>query len=195
MATVLKFRDLDVRPPKGGWGPVIQAITKQSPTIYTEADAIEFIAKWRRNNGTFVSELDIEREIWAWLCEAEPARCGQAGVPVSRRNAPKIEPRERTPQVQGPPIWTFLNTLAAAWTPTLHDYLLTTCDAIGAILDCPTCREHWRELLRELPPRDLNTRYAVCRWVNDIHNRVNQIAGHPFYPYERMVTEFGAPIS
>jgi hypothetical protein len=173
---------------------VVEAITHRSETVHSESDAITAIAKWRRNNGTFVSTIDVEREIWDRLCKSEPKRCGLVVLRHEKTPA-DIIPRERTPEVQGPPIWTFLNTLAAAWTPGLHDYFLLTIDSIGAILDCQHCREHWREVVRDNPTTEIKTRYAACKWVNDCHNAVSRLAGKSFFPYSEMVRLYGAPLN
>ena len=107
--------------------------------------------------------------------------------------AAKPVPGEKTPERQGPPLWLFLNTLAAQWTPELHNYFFATCDTLELILECQKCRFEWRRRLLQFPPHDLNSRFAVCRWVNKVHNEINVHLGKPSFPYARMVTEFGAP--
>ena len=188
-----KFFDAHIRPPKGGWN---YPLNGELITAYGEGELIEHIAKWQRNNGQFVSEDAIRELIWDYFCRREPDRCGMHGVaPMSEETTPvgELIPAEKTPERQGPPIWTFLNTLAAQWNPGLHHYFMATMDAIIVILECPICRDEWRKLLFQYPPDKLGTRLAVCQWVNARHNDVNARKGKQLYPYSKMVTEYGAP--
>lgn len=188
-----KFFDAHIRPPRGGWYYVVGGRDFQG---YNESDLVAAIKKWRVNNGTYAGDDAIVAEIWDYFGRREPERLGVSAIPIL--NAPEplpssLVPAEKTPERQGPPIWLFLNTLAAQWNPALHDYFLATCDAILSILDCPDCRGEWSKLLVKFPPAQLNTRYAVCQWVNLVHNEVNDRKGRRAYPYASMVTEFGAP--
>lgn len=190
--SIVKFHDAHIRPPKGGWNYPIggRLVTKHS-----ESEILTELVKWQKNNAQFVSEETAKAEMWAYWCQREPHRCG-GPVPRFRAKAPPpVQPRDRTPEVQGPPIWTFLNTLAAAWTMQLHDYFLHTIDTISVILECPVCRHHWQEIVRENPPQQLKSRFEVCQWVNKMHNLVNGRIGKPIYTYLQMVQEFGAPLS
>lgn len=191
-----RFFDASVRPPRGGWLFVVGGVQFEA---YSEGDLVGEVAKWRRNNGTYVSDTSIEHEIWDYLCRREPDRCGEtiyppAPAPEGTPAGALIVPREVTPAVQGPGIWLFLNTLAVQWAPGLHDYFLATCDAIIAMLECPECREEWRRLLADDPPLALGSKLQVCQWVNRNHNKVNAKLGKQEFPYWKMVTEFGAPI-
>lgn len=188
------FFDAHIRPPRGGWNYTYQGELIQG---YSESDIVEKITRIQRNNATFTTSQAIRDEIWKYFCSREPTRCGMATPPAPLPDAPagvSLVSREITPVVQGPPIWTFLNTLACVWRPGLHDYFLATCDAVSAILECPDCRNEWRRQLNEHPPVSLDTRLKVCQWVNSRHNAVNARAGKLHYPYWRMVTEFGAPL-
>lgn len=193
---ITKFFDREVKPPIGGW---MLSIGSESFHGYNEGEIIEKIEKWRRNNGTFTSLGDIEAEAWRIWCAREPARCGQTDInaPGSMMPGPAgpIVPAEKTPELQGPPIWKFLNTLAAQWIPGLHSYFLSTVDAISVILECPKCRAEWRHVVSENPPASLGSRLSVCQWVNKVHNLVNARVGKQLYPYANMVVQYGAPIS
>jgi hypothetical protein len=191
-----KFFDRATRPPRGGWHFPIggnNLIEK-----YSEQDVFESVKKWRKNNGTFVSDLDIERELWAYWCSRQPERCSTApATSGSRQLVPggALVPVEVTKEMQGPPMWEFLNVVAVQWTPALQDYFLHTCDAFVSLLVCPICRDEWREVLRKDPPAKITTRFEACQWTNRVHNEVNTRTGKQPFPYSRMVTEFGAPIS
>lgn len=186
--SIVKFPDYSVRPPRGGWSLPIggQIVTK-----YSEGDILAELISWQRNNGTFTTRADAEAKLWSYYCSREPSRCGGKGEPLVTEAF--VSPKERTPSVQGPPIWTFLNTLAAAWTPDLHDYFLQTCNAVLSILECPNCRIEWQAMLAKHPPASLMSRLDACKWVNMIHNEVNRRADKPTYHYSRMVAEYGAP--
>lgn len=192
--SIAKFFDRQIKPPRGGWHfPLPGGNTLER---HSEADVLSELKRWRKNNGTFVSDVDLERELWTYYCNREPARCRQTTFDAQPKiTALGVGPVEVTKEMQGPPIWTYLNTLAVQWTPGLHDYFLATVDAIPAILVCPICTEEWRRLLRNRPPQGLGTRLAVCQWINAVHNEVNMRVNKPAYPYSRMVTEYGAPIA
>lgn len=191
---ITTFFDSHVRPPRGGWSFPIGG---EMVTAYSEGDILEQLAKWHRNNGTFSTMEALRSQLWGYYCEMEPLRCGAGSVvvsgPVNVAPAPVLI-AEKTPRLQGPPIWTFLNTVAAQWTPGLHNYFLATCDAITVILDCPDCRQEWRRLLASDTPIILSSRLEVCQWVCRMHNAVNSKTGKQLYPYSRMVAEFGAPL-
>lgn len=183
--SIAKFHDAHIRPPRGGW-------TFAGITRYSETELVEAIAKLRSNNGGDADPDRIAAEIWAEFCGREPERCGI--LPGAVRAA-AIVPREVTKELQGPPIWTFLNTVAVQWHEGMHPYFLATINAVLSILVCPICREEWRRLLRSFPPDGLNSKLAVCQWVNMVHNDVNIRNGGSEYPYARMVAEYGAPLA
>lgn len=185
-----KFFNAGVKPPKGGWSFIINGNQFSGSS---ESEVAGKLKKWRQNNLTFVSDLDIERELWAYWCNRQPERCYQR----AEKTAPalgSVKPAELTKEIQGPPIWTFLNTLAVVWEPGLHPLFLNLCDSISIILQCPLCRQEWAAILRENRPTKLSSRSAVCHWVNDVHNQVNSRVGKPAYPYEQMVSQWGAPL-
>jgi hypothetical protein len=186
-----RFFDAHIRPPKGGWSfPIGGTLV----TRYSENDITDEIRKWRQNNGTYTSDAAITEELWAYYCARDPGRCGIRGEELKTlERAKALPPAEKTPEMQGRPIWMFLNTIAAQWLPGTHDYFLATCDAIIVILECPKCREEWRSLLAQFPPAALKSRFEVCRWVNKVHNEVNSRLGKSSYPYSRMVSEYAAP--
>lgn len=188
-----RFFDASIRPPRGGWSFPLNG---ELVTGYSESELIDIVRKWKINNGVFTSEGAIQEEIWEYFCGREPERCGRSGVTSTIAQPPKpgqAVMADKTPELQGPPIWTFLNTLAAQWNPGMHQYFLATVDAIIVILECSNCREEWRRLLGKYPPVDLATRLEVCQWVNRVHNEVNAKKGKTQFPYVRMVTEYGAP--
>lgn len=188
--TIAKFFNAATKPPKGGWH---FTLGEQRFDGSSESEVAAKLKKWRRNNLTFVSDVDIERELWAYWCGRQPERCYQR-VDQTQVVLGAVKPAELTKQLQGPPIWTFLNTLAAVWEPGLHPLFLNLCDSISVILQCPLCRMEWQSILAEKRPTNLASRLEVCQWVNDVHNQVNSRAGKPNYPYEQMVSQWGAPL-
>jgi len=190
--SVGKFYDRANRPPRGGWHFPIHGQTLQK---HSESEIFEGLKRWRKNNGTYISDLDIEREIWSYYCNREPQRCSATAPSSSSRTSGSgpVTPREVTKEMQGPPLWLFLNTLAVQWTPALHDYFLHTIDAVISILVCPLCRAEWRDVVRNTHADQISSASEACHWVNDRHNEINERLGKAYYPYSRMVREFGAP--
>lgn len=187
-----RFFDAHVRPPRGGWH---YSIGGKHIGGFSEEQILEEMGKFHRNNGTGKTDGELRAELWNYYCSREPERCGR--TPHKRIAEPSgpVAPGEKTPQRQGPPIWTFLNTVAAQWTPMLHDFFLSVLDHISVILECPTCKLEWQSILRDEREsvQRLGTRLEVCRWVNRVHNLVNERAGKAQFPYLRMVTDYGAP--
>lgn len=189
--SIAKFFDRSIRPPRGGWHYNIPGGTLLER--HSESEIIAAVKKWRQNNGSFVSDLDIERELWNYYCNREPVRCKAAKSDFVPDPVP-AGPVEVTREMQGPPIWLFLNTIAVQWTPELHDYFLRTVDTLSAIMVCPLCIQEWQTLCRTRNPRLITSRLGACQWVNAVHNEVNFRVGKSAYPYSRMVSEFGAPL-
>jgi len=189
-ASIVKFFDLSVKPPRGGWtfkleGEIIHA--------NSESELIDQVRRRRRNNGTFTTDANIEAELWQYLCSREPHRCGM--LPHEVPDSKPLQPRVITKEFQGPPIWAFLNTLAVQWVDGLHPYFLDTCNAIISILECPDCRREWSQIMRETPPTSIRSKLQACKWVNMAHNIVNRRRGAADYSYERMIREWGAPVA
>lgn len=189
--SIVKHFDTEIRPPRGGWS---YPIAGEIVTKYSEGAIVGELKRWRVNNNTFVSDEALMREVWQYWCDREPERCGQLPG-ASSGSARLFQPRPVTKELQGPPIWTFLNTIAVQWTEGLHPYFLATCNAILGVLECPDCRGEWRRLLNDYPPASIASRVAACQWVNLVHNEVNKRKGGSIYPYQRMVTEWGAPLA
>jgi hypothetical protein len=190
--SIAKFWDRQIKPPKGGWHYNLSGnVTLER---HSEAEIHAAVKQWRQNNQTFASDLDIERELWVYYCNREPKRCKNAMAEHSATVKSANAPVEVTKEMQGPPIWTFLNTLAVQWQPALADYFLHTVDTISAILVCPICQTEWQTLLRNRNPRNISSKLEACIWVNAVHNEVNARVGKPAYPYSRMVTDWGAPL-
>jgi len=152
------------------------------------------MARLRKNNGSYVNEASIEAELWDYFCSREPVRCGKMPHEVAAMSKP-LKSREITKELQGGPIWTFLNTLAAVWEEGLHPYFLATCNAIVSILECPDCQREWRLILKETPPSGLKNKLSVCRWVWNAHNTVRRRIGRADYPWEAAVKEWGFPVA
>lgn len=180
-------------PPQGGWH---FQINNERFEGSSESDVIEKVRRWLQNNGRYEGDAEIERSLWNYYCAREPERC-KASATATRQvfvmPPALVIPREVTKELQGPPIWGFLNTLAVQWTPAMRDYFLHTVAMIPAILECPMCRDHFRKSVYDHPADVISSKLHACQWVNAIHNLANAAAGHPQYPYERMVMEWGAP--
>lgn len=186
---IVKFTDRHVRPPRGQWSFPIQG---ELVTRYSEGEIIGEIRKWRQNNGTYIDDAAIERELWEYYCSRETKRCAGYQPRASQAQAvAPIVPRELTPEVQGPWIWQALNMAAVKFR---KDFFLTLCDEVSFWLECPKCRNEWRSLLQEDPPEKLTSAKEACAWINKQHNRVNRRIGKAEFPYTEMVKIYGAPL-
>lgn len=189
--SIVKFFDVEIKPPRGGW---TFPIGGRNVTGYSENEIFTAFKKWQVNNGQFVSDDAVTRAMWQFWCAREPQRCGMLPGDVAAA-ARILQPRDVDKDLQGPPIWMFLNTLAVQWNEGMHPYFLATCNAILGILVCPDCLREWRTILNDYPPSAITSRLACCQWVNLVHNEVNKRKGGAIYPYERMVIEWGAPVA
>ena len=88
-------------------------------------------------------------------------------------------------------VWTFLGILGRGIpvTPSeekkqdLHNFLLL----IGKLLPCKTCRTHFQKNLVDAgydPSIHLASRQAFSRFINHLHNIVNQMLKKPTWTYE-----------
>ena len=68
---VAKFYDSEQRPPRGGWSVSISGMAFSG---FSESQVREAVKSWRVNNGTFVSDHEIMREIWEIWRKNEPER-------------------------------------------------------------------------------------------------------------------------
>lgn len=189
--SIVKFFNAHVIPPRGGWSFPING---QLVERHTESDIHAEVKRWRQNNGTFVSDEEITRELWAYYCKNQPERCGLSAKQVASTAASEVTPRDLTKEVIGPWIWQFLNLAAVRWQPGTHGFFLDLCDQIIVLLDCPICRNEWGHILHSRSPGPIKTRVQACEWANWAHNQVNARIGKNTYPYSRMVAEYGAPM-
>lgn len=93
-------------------------------------------------------------------------------------------------KIWGPPGWLFLHCIAFGYPYTIdpnnpkhstkkQDYARFF-NNIGSVLPCKYCRESYMEFIREYPiDNHLNTREALCKWLYEIHNKVNDKLGVP----------------
>lgn len=77
--SIAKFFDVDQRPPRGGWGIVIDGVPFDGNS---ESEIFNKVKVWRANNRTLESESAIIEEIWRIYREREPGRhCIQMAMP------------------------------------------------------------------------------------------------------------------
>jgi hypothetical protein len=93
-------------------------------------------------------------------------------------------------KVWGPAGWLFLHSVAYGYpyviNPDNPDHITKKEDYykffyyLGRIFPCKYCRESYQQFLKEIPLVDkLNTRRDLCKWLYDIHNKVNDKLGVP----------------
>jgi hypothetical protein len=101
----------------------------------------------------------------------------------------------------GPTLWTILHGLAervgtVAFPLFREDErrnLMQLYKALGKMIPCPSCKDHYDSYLREHPvdkvlmelPYEALHEY-VSRWFWELHNWVNESHGKPTFPYESL---------
>lgn len=81
--------------------------------------------------------------------------------------------------------WTLLHTMAAYFPekPRAEQsvYAEIYFKSLAALYPCKMCAEHMRNCITENPP-DATSREALCLWVCEFHNQVNEVVGKPRFP-------------
>lgn len=88
------------------------------------------------------------------------------------------------PSKWGRSTWDTLHWIAAGYpdTPTVEQQLSATrvFGSLGLILPCPTCSQHYNELISEMPVTDyVQSGHKLREWVVMMHNKVNYLTGKP----------------
>jgi mitochondrial FAD-linked sulfhydryl oxidase len=84
------------------------------------------------------------------------------------------------PSIWGPSAWLFLHTITIAYPtcPTNEDKanIKNFFMSLQYILPCPTCKNNYKNHIKELPLTDniLNSREKLIKWLIDLHNLVNK---------------------
>ena len=93
-------------------------------------------------------------------------------------------------KVWGPTGWLFLHCVTFGYPYAINpenpdhkykkrDYKLFF-EKLGDILPCKYCRDSYKEFIKEHPiDKHLNKREDLCKWLYDIHNKVNKKLGVP----------------
>jgi FAD-linked sulfhydryl oxidase len=99
-----------------------------------------------------------------------------------------------SPQAWGPKLWKSLHYIAFAYPEQPSDEqkraALGLLQALGQLLPCEKCRQHYSAYLAEFPP-NVDSRTAFARYLNELHNKVNarlgktSIAHDPSQPYTK----------
>jgi hypothetical protein len=93
-------------------------------------------------------------------------------------------------KVWGPAGWLFLHCIAFGYPYSINnnnkDHMGKKEDYynffyyLGQVLPCRYCRESYQEFFKELNLNNsLNTRKQLCKWLYDMHNKVNDKLGVP----------------
>lgn len=190
--SIAKYFNANERPPVGGWHYFYDS---QNRSTYFKAgsaeEVMQILAKYRKNNGTFVSAVDIEREVWVYWCSLDPVRCGQSQGSEIRENGP-LQPRDVPKEVWGPILWKFLNHAAVHYSHGWFEGVIR--EMASRLITCPDCRQEFFRLLEKYPISAVRDQKSACLWVNTVHNAVNARIGKAQYPYERAVREYGFPL-
>jgi hypothetical protein len=119
-------------------------------------------------------------------------------MPCACRLPPELYPDSSE---WGPILWTLLHGLAervgGVSFPLFRDderrYWIQLHAALGKMIPCPSCKDHYDSYLREHPvdkvllelPYEALQPY-VRTWFWELHNWVNESHGKPLYPLESM---------
>ena len=109
------------------------------------------------------------------------------------------------PEIWGPIFWGTMHITSLAYPddPTYAEKRAAKdfFNALGFLLPCPVCRDHFREILKGMPIETwLDNRTKLTEWVFTAHNAVNKKLGKPeltmpeFYSRYEAMGERGLPI-
>ena len=97
-------------------------------------------------------------------------------------------------------MWHTLHTLSLDYsevpTPEQKQTMSVFLDAIGKLLPCISCREHYQRYVQEYPLSEaVQSAEALQHWLVRLHNRVNTRLGKPEYThdqwYNEITTDYG----
>jgi hypothetical protein len=97
-----------------------------------------------------------------------------------------------SPEVWGREAWHFIHLVALTYPPQPNEeqkkeYLLFF-ESLGNTLPCQVCAAHYRDKIKNTPPR-LENHNELFNWTVDIHNSVNQDNGKKQYTYKQALNE------
>ena len=97
-------------------------------------------------------------------------------------------------ELWGPPMWHTLHTLSLDYShvPTTEQQqtMSVFLDAIGKLLPCISCREHYQRYVQEYPlAQAVQSAEDLQRWILELHNRVNERLGKSKYTFDQWYNE------
>jgi hypothetical protein len=97
-----------------------------------------------------------------------------------------------SPEVWGREAWHFIHLVALTYPPQpseqqKKEYLLFF-ESLGNTLPCEICAAHYREKIKNTPPK-LENHNELFNWTVDIHNSVNKDNGKKQYTYKQALEE------
>lgn len=93
-------------------------------------------------------------------------------------------------------VWTFLHYLTIAYpenpTPMDKNNIKQFFLALGPVLPCENCRQHFALNLQLFPLTDnvLSCRYNLINWLRNIHNEINVRTGKKTFSYDDVIKEY-----
>jgi hypothetical protein len=94
------------------------------------------------------------------------------------------------PEVWGPPIWTFLHTLAEKVNedefPKIKLMLFSYIKRICNFLPCPECSSHAYQFLARININSIKTKYEFKNMLYVFHNAVNKRKRKPLFNYAQL---------
>ena len=91
-------------------------------------------------------------------------------------------------KIWGPPGWLFLHCVTQGYPNVIdttneahvirREQTKIFFESLAEVLPCKYCRQSYKKYLEEIPIDDhLSTRVELCKWLYDIHNKVNEKLG------------------
>lgn len=96
----------------------------------------------------------------------------------------------------GPSTWNLLNSVALTYpvqpTPEDKAKYKKFLDSVADVLPCKLCAKHFKEHMETYPLTDevLSGPVEMARYINKLHNEVNQTKNKPDYSFYKMLTDY-----
>ena len=94
------------------------------------------------------------------------------------------------PEVWGPPIWTFLHTMAEHVNeeifPKMKFSLFLYTKKICSLLPCPECSQHAMRFLAKVDINKMNNKLDFINMLYVFHNTVNKRKNKPFFNHDSL---------
>jgi hypothetical protein len=98
------------------------------------------------------------------------------------------------PHFWGPSVWRTIHAFAVGFPdePTKDevDAIVKFFDSLNYLIPCESCREHYKQNYKMLPPMPVYSKKDLVKWTFDLHNVVNRMLKKKEYSYEDFESEY-----